>query len=451
MNKSLLFLLSVATAGSGKGYAQLNVNTGASAATLVSTLVDPSLMVSNITETKKGAKQAGTFISTGTNLNIGTGIILSTGDASKSVGPNTDDATSTSYTPLLGGASADPELQALIGTGSLYDLYKLEFDLKPTHDTLTLTYVFGSDEYLEYAPPNTSTFNDVFGFFLKGGTEYPSYRNFALVPGTTSIVSVKSINKTVSNTQFYVDNPYNFSSTNPLNIQYDGFTKVLNAKIKVTPGLTYRVKLALADVGDANYDSGIFIKAGSIMAVPIKLLSLSARKHNGYNQIEWTTASEQNSDHIAVLRSSDGRNFEEIGKRTAAGNSSVRKQYIFRDEKPLTGTTFYRLKEVDLNGTSRFSNIISLENRSVRNIQIDNIYPNPLNGNDLNSQIYLPSDGMIHTEIIDLAGKKILSQTFEGQAGLNQITVLTSSLEKGIYFFRVYNEDYTGTYQRIVN
>ena len=128
--------------------------------------------------------------------------------------------------------------------------------------------MFGSEEYPEYA---NSSFNDVFGFFLSGpgiaGIFTNNARNIATLPETNQFVSINNVNH-INNSQFYINN------SGGLTIQYDGFTTVLKANATVIPGETYHIKLAIADVSDNIYDSGVCIKAGSFSS-PLPELSVA--------------------------------------------------------------------------------------------------------------------------------------------------------------------------------
>ncbi len=156
---------------------------------------------------------------------------------------------------------ADPDLGPL-ASGALYDIGRYTITFVPTSDTLRFRYVFASEEYPEFG---CSNFNDIFGFFIQG-PNYPTPTNIALIPGTGLPVSINNIhpvnptntNCTAQNEQYFVDN----DGTNKPPV-YDGFTRVFTAEAIVVPCETYTIKLAIADVGDPNYDSGVFLEAKS--------------------------------------------------------------------------------------------------------------------------------------------------------------------------------------------
>jgi gliding motility-associated-like protein len=203
----------------------------------------------------------GTFIAPdNSDLGLPKGILLTSGTVQNSVGPNTIGS-------ITGGngSPGDDELDYLSqqqGNGSLSnDACVVELDVYVATDELTFEYVFGSDEYPEYA---NSTFNDIFAFFISGpgivgDPNINNQENIALIPNSTEPVQINSVNN-IQNWQYYRNNLYGES------IEYDGLTsdslgvkKSLTARRIVTPCNTYHLKLAIADRGDSAFDSGVFI------------------------------------------------------------------------------------------------------------------------------------------------------------------------------------------------
>lgn len=230
--------------------AQIALNTTMTPQQLVqNVLVGGGVSISNITYTGH-ATAIGEFANGGTtNIGLGRGVILASGNITNCVGPNNSSGAGTSL-----GTPGDPTLTA-VANQTTYDAAVLEFDFVPLSDTIRFRYVFGSEEYPEYV----NSFNDVFGFFISGpnplGGTYSNH-NIALIPGTATPVSINNVNHLL-NTQYYVNN------ANGLTIQYDGFTTVLTAWARVVPCSTYHIKIAIADAGDGVLDSGVFLEENS--------------------------------------------------------------------------------------------------------------------------------------------------------------------------------------------
>lgn len=205
------------------------------------------------------------FDATNANLGIDHGLLLCTGDANMVEGPNNEGGATLPIGGLGLGGDADLD-QALGGGFTTNDAAVLEFDFIPNGDSLTFRYIFGSEEYLEWV---NSSYNDVFGFFISGpginGPYSGNAMNIALVPGTAQPVSIDNVND-VSNSAYYVDNGDGFTApqnTDSAYVQFDGITTVLEAYAEVQCGLTYHIKLAVADAGDHVLDSGVFLEAES--------------------------------------------------------------------------------------------------------------------------------------------------------------------------------------------
>lgn len=238
----------------GQSHAQLTTTASSDANLLANTLVGAGITVSNATLVcPEGA--SGTFSNGGsTNIGLNDGVLLGSGLISDAIGPNDAPGTTTNF-----GAAGDADLTALSGFPT-NDACKLEFDFEAVANQISISYVFSSEEYLEWV--NTQ-YNDVFGFLVTGpnpsGGSYTN-QNIATIPVDVP-VTINSIND-VTNSSFYVDNPQGGGTT----IEYDGFTVVLTATLEIVPCETYHFKLAIADAGDFILDSGVFLEEASFEA-----------------------------------------------------------------------------------------------------------------------------------------------------------------------------------------
>ncbi len=242
-------------------FGQLVTSTAQSPTGLVqNVLLGPGVTVSNINYS--GAAAAiGSFTAAGTNLGISSGIVMTTGtvlnNGNGPQGPNNSSGSGfDNNSPGYAG------LTALLNNTTTKNAAILQFDFIPYSDTVRFKYVFGSEEYPEYV---NEGFNDVFAFFISGPGIPGGQQNIAVLPGGTP-VTIDNVNAGL-NSGYFVNNgdgtqsPYN-SSVNY--IQYDGFTKVLEAVSKVQCGQTYHLIIAIADAGDGLWDSGMFLEANSL-------------------------------------------------------------------------------------------------------------------------------------------------------------------------------------------
>lgn len=263
--------------------AQLIVDNTITPEQAIANLLGGGVEVINI-EFSGDLNQVGIFNGANSNLGMDAGVILGTGDVNfASVGnvgnvPGGNNQNGGSLGGLNFGAG-DPDLQAISGVG-MNDAAILEFDFVALGEEISFQYIFGSEEYNDYA---CATVNDAFGFFLSGpginGPFTDNAVNLALVPGTDIPVTINSVNLGVpgifgnapncaayspnwaDNAVYFINNPP--PNANPQVIQYDGFTVVLEASASVICGETYHIKLAIADGGDTSFDSGVFLLQGS--------------------------------------------------------------------------------------------------------------------------------------------------------------------------------------------
>ncbi len=214
-----------------------------------------------------GGGALGEFSGGNTSIGFDRGMIMCTGPITVAPGPNDADGAGGS----AGSCGPDGDLAALSG-GAQNDVARLEFDFRPTVGQVVFEYVFASEEYCEYVG---SQFNDVFGFFISGPGIPGGVQNLAVIPTTTIPVAINNINH-VSFPGFFVNNQPSSSGNlcgqsaatgpGPVEVQFDGYTRKFVARANVTPCQTYHIKLVIADIGDAAFDSGVFIRDGSFDA-----------------------------------------------------------------------------------------------------------------------------------------------------------------------------------------
>lgn len=167
--------------------------------------------------------------------------------------------------------------------------------------------------------------------------------------------------------------------------------------------------------------------------------------------INWTTSAEMNNAYFTLERSSNGVDFEIINEQEGAGNSTTLLNYAFTDLQPLNGTSYYRLKQTDFNGTFSYSPIkaISLNNAASHHIQASdlNIYPNPSTGTFNISIRGLEKPESIAVKIFDAKGQLVFEQTAEQ---MQAIHVDISTHPTGLYMAQVQIGTTTLTKQLIV-
>ncbi len=174
-------------------------------------------------------------------------------------------------------------------------------------------------------------------------------------------------------------------------------------------------------------------------ALPVGYLSFLG-KCGGHNEIilQWQTAAENNNDYYAIERSEGKNEWKEIGKIKGAGNNTAINNYQFADMHPLSGINYYRLKQVDYDGSFIHSNIISIVNQQINQSSIT-IYPNPAK-ESLEVTVGNSQNIKNKTEIMiyDLFGREVYNPVNQ-QINRSAITIDISSLSQGMYFLKINN------------
>lgn len=244
MKRSLLPFILILSALTASG--QLVTDPTYTAQQLTDVIVGNGIAVSNIVlNCPTGASAY--FNGGGTNLNMATGVMLTSGSVVNAAMNNNDPGAS-----ACNGAPGDPEVEG-VANETTYDACILEFDIVPTCSQITFTYIFASEEYPEYV---NQEFSDAMIISLTG-PGFVGAQNIALVPGNPIPVGIQTVNGN-TNSGYFVNN------AGGATIQYDGFTVPMTATANVTSCQSYHVKIAVADAADCIFDSGVFVAEGSM-------------------------------------------------------------------------------------------------------------------------------------------------------------------------------------------
>ena len=204
----------------------------------------------------------GNFTNTNPVFPFTDGVVIRNGIAKYTEGPYSGNNESSQIS-----TATDADLQAIsILSGQvepITDVGFIQFDFTPLSNSFSFDFLFASNEYGEYQ----CGFSDVFAFLLTDLTTNAK-TNLAVIPGTATPVTVKNIRDSANNSSCLSNNASLFSRYNVTNpttsaINMRGETVLLTASSPVIPNRTYRIKLAIGDYYDSNYDSAVFIKGGS--------------------------------------------------------------------------------------------------------------------------------------------------------------------------------------------
>ncbi|MBV7379871.1 Hint domain-containing protein [Maritimibacter dapengensis] len=231
---------------------ELPIDAGASAMEMAETIFGAGISV-------ESASYTGDFRSSGIYTNgdsvapgvtpADSGVMLSTGRLTSFTNSGGDPNRSGSTSSNTSGQNNEAGFNALAGTNT-YDASYLDVDIIPDGDTVSLQFVFSSEEYPEYAG---SIYNDLVGIWVNGAPA-----ELTIGDGSSSVGNLND----ATNENLYVDN-----TGDDYNTEMDGFTVTMTVKLTVNPGEVNSIRIGIADVGDSSYDSTLLIAAESGQSV----------------------------------------------------------------------------------------------------------------------------------------------------------------------------------------
>ncbi|MCP3931085.1 MAG: T9SS type A sorting domain-containing protein [Bacteroidetes bacterium] len=172
---------------------------------------------------------------------------------------------------------------------------------------------------------------------------------------------------------------------------------------------------------------------GNTNVLPISLTTFTGHTHESTILLDWRTETEQNNDYIAIERSTDnGRTFEKLGTVEGAGTTIIPQNYTFVDERPAIGVNYYRLRQVDLDGSEHLHRTIAITYKTDENVLT--YYPTLVK-----DQVILQASKSFNSdkyiEVSDLNGRILLKDIFSSNAQAHTLDV--STLQPGHYFIRI--------------
>ena len=207
---------------------------------------------------------------------------------------------------------------------------------------------------------------------------------------------------------------------------YDGTTgtsgKIFTgSSAELSAGKLAQIRFAHPSNGNTytatQLSTGEFVPA--TVALPIELLSFKAILKNNVVELHWQTATEVNNDYFVIERSVDGKIWESMDTIKGAGNSSNVLNYANNDDNPLSGTSYYRLKQVDFDKNFSYSDIAVV---NFEGFKIIDLFPNPSEGN-FNLVMKSSIEASIDLTIYNAIGQMIKTQAMHITKGANTLHV----------------------------
>ncbi|MFH0733150.1 MAG: T9SS type A sorting domain-containing protein [bacterium] len=195
----------------------------------------------------------------------------------------------------------------------------------------------------------------------------------------------------------------------------------------------------------ASFDEGTLTSAGDDelyvarlghFEVPVELVSFGASYENGAVSLNWITATETNNNGFEIERSLDKGTFAKIGFVEGNGTSTEINKYSFIDNYSSNKTVYYRLKQIDFDGSFTYSDVVEVNVTTPKDFVLMQNYPNPFNPST-SIQYQLASDGYVTLKIFDLLGREVetLVNKLES-AGLHKTNFTPKgNFNSGVYFY----------------
>ena len=170
--------------------------------------------------------------------------------------------------------------------------------------------------------------------------------------------------------------------------------------------------------------------------LPLQLIFFNGNKQSNSVDLKWQTSSEINSNYFEVQFSTNGSQWENIGKVNAAGNSSTQRNYGHIHNTPVNGANYYRLKAFDKDGKFYYSDVVVI-NFNITGITLNAVYPNPFTDHIV-VEISSDKNETVNLQLTDNLGRILKTIRQVIQKGVNRISINDlDGLTKGIYTLEV--------------
>jgi G8 domain len=174
--------------------------------------------------------------------------------------------------------------------------------------------------------------------------------------------------------------------------------------------------------------------------LPVTFSDVKAFEKGTGVQIEWSNLTEKDVLNYVVERSSNGRDFTAISQLASRSNLSDKQSYLSFDGSPLSGTNYYRIKVVEIDGKVIYSKVLKVDiGRNVKGIIL---YPNPVAGSDI-SIGFAAVKGQYTLRVLNNAGQEVYSKQIVHPGGtISQSVTLPSALKTGVYNLMISGDNY---------
>ena len=205
-------------------------------------------------------------------------------------------------------------------------------------------------------------------------------------------------------------------------------------------------------VGPSNSISSFspFTFGSTSTPLPILLNSFTGTEKDCQAYLQWSTALEENANGFEIQQSIDGSSYTTVGFVKAKGSPSGYRYSIPQS----VAQAFYRIREVDLDGSFTYSEVVLIKLACIVNSEMLAVYPNPVPaGSNMEVRLLVPAArGAAQLQVVDMTGRILSTHILQVQNGLNLYTIPSTGLAKGIYTLFIIGDGWkTGGVQVLKN
>ena len=243
--------------------------------------------------------------------------------------------------------------------------------------------------------------------------------------------SVAPVNVTQVNILLSTDGGQNFTEVLAANTSNDGSEDLFLPNLPTT-----QARIKVEAVGNVFFDlSNVNFTIEDF--VPVELTAFFALSTEKGIMLKWTTASENNNSGFLIERSSNKVDFNEVAFVNGKGTTTEVTDYEYNDNVTKPGTYYYRLKQIDFDGTFTYSNIVESEISGPEVFNLSQNYPNPFNPSTM-IKFSLPVDSQVRIKLFNTIGEKVDELTNRDYSiGNHEINFDASKLSNGVYYYTI--------------
>ncbi len=179
--------------------------------------------------------------------------------------------------------------------------------------------------------------------------------------------------------------------------------------------------------------------------LPVTLVSFEGQVQEDGVELNWVTASEVNNSHFEVERSTDGENFEQIGRVEGFGTTTVTQGYSFMDANTVSGVVYYRLRQVDFDGAFEYSKIITVIGNQKNDSSTEEfvVSPNPVHSGAFSIAKVGSNDAYAtyNVTLQDVSGKVYYNKENTLDSASSELATMVNKLGSGVYLLLISNGD----------